>query len=511
MPTTSVRPGTCAACKRNINQRIKPGLQCGGSCEKWFHADCAGLSSADVRDFEDGHLDWICVLCLPPDLVESHGAMAEEPFVDDVAGLSRRIRALEDEVVHLRENFKKVLSTNDNLKNEIRALQFRLAACETNLYVWPNEASGCRQDFGHSNQRRLSVGGISWRWPRPAASKRIVEISPEGSPNVQSSQQSNATLIDGSKDDPEVEESLAPSIVDDRAGAAGAGRSEDLNGSKPSSESGEAVGDANGVVPSLPTDGPPQVTESGAIGGITFRHIVSSTPSVGSKTRNSTSMNNVPNSSHPPDPDNLLLSDAASRPVGAVVSLRGDASLAFRRRRLTFDRRSADVGGDADSRVGKHVSAGRNVPVPANNNDRRDERRREGRERRRVENRARPLTVGNNPAIPLRAAPPTRSTNAVPAGWRQVFVTGLAPDTTNEEVEKYLSSLNFSEISLVRVDRPKDNIPMRYASYRFQVPTDRLEYIVNPDLWPPDVRIKEWLFRPRRVQSNGDDEHQKGN
>ncbi|GAB0093653.1 hypothetical protein DMENIID0001_088240 [Sergentomyia squamirostris] len=124
---------------------------------------------------------------------------------------------------------------------------------------------------------------------------------------------------------------------------------------------------------------------------------------------------------------------------------------------------------------------------------------------------ARPLTVGKNPAIPLRAAPSTRSTNAVPAGWRQVFVTGLAPDTTNEEVEKYLSSLNFSEISLVRVDRPKDNIPMRYASYRFQVPADRLEYIVNPDLWPPDVRVKEWLFRPRRVRSNDDGGHQEGN
>lgn len=53
----------CGSCKTNINKRNAPGLQCAGSCQKFFHASCAGLTKEVISSIASQNMDWFCSTC----------------------------------------------------------------------------------------------------------------------------------------------------------------------------------------------------------------------------------------------------------------------------------------------------------------------------------------------------------------------------------------------------------------------------------------------------------------
>ncbi|GAB0098994.1 hypothetical protein DMENIID0001_148110 [Sergentomyia squamirostris] len=507
MPGDGVRPGVCASCKSNINQRTRPGVQCFGPCANWFHGECVNISPDDVKAFKSGDLDWMCWLCLPPDLVRSQDSLDNaEITVDAPADVARKIRFLEGEITRIREDYRAISRRNAYLENEIKALQFRVVACETNLPIWPMDASGTGFSRNLPNLRRASIGGRSWRWhPAPApAPPTIVEDAGESGLAARTSgatDTTNATIVGGP--DPDVVEGAAATgfsaAGDGGDGGDGAELVVDSEGN-----------DGGGAHPDSPITAPNNVSKTA---DIAFRNLVSSTPSGGRRSgfgRNLSGLQSLLNPSFGPGrvsggvgidhPPGVIF----TRSSGAAVSRLGEAD-----ERMVSSEQRQRLNTATPSGGGNNAQPTTNVVNSNANRMREDARRRERRERRRKENRTRPLTIGANSDVPLRAAPLAGGIAVLSAGLKQIFVTGLAPDTRDEELQSYLTSLGFPtthNFHLVRVESSNNRRAGRmYASFRFIVPADRLEFIINPDLWPPLVRVKEWLFRSTTVPARLDD------
>ncbi|GAB0095901.1 hypothetical protein DMENIID0001_113370 [Sergentomyia squamirostris] len=207
MADGDVRPGTCAMCKRTINQRSRPGVMCDGGCGSWYHSDCASprISKRETLEFQRGEFQWICQLCLPAELVDdaanvSHETCQEllraafariEALEKSIQGLTSSNRALSEEGVLARDDFSSKLrclfdenvsirrelaskvgvltDESATLRTDIDAVKFRLAACETNLPIWPLNTPN-RPSIGLMglSSRRISMPGRSWRWGRGA-------------------------------------------------------------------------------------------------------------------------------------------------------------------------------------------------------------------------------------------------------------------------------------------------------------------------------------------------------
>ncbi|GAB0087819.1 hypothetical protein DMENIID0001_112850 [Sergentomyia squamirostris] len=498
MSGNGVRPGVCASCKGNINQRTRPGVQCFGSCAKWFHGECVNISPDDVKAFKAGNLDWMCWLCLPPDLVHSQDSLDNaEITVDAPADVARKIRFLENEITKIREDYLAISRRNAYLENEIKALQFRVVACETNLPIWPMDASGTGYSRNLPNLRRASIGGRSWRWQPAPAPPTIMEDAAESGLATQASgatDATNATIVDG----PNVVEG-AVTTGSDAAGGGGDGAELVVD---------SEVNDGGEAHPGSPVTAPSNESKTA---DIAFRDLVSSTPSGGRRSgfgRNASGLQSLFNPSF--GPGRVSGGFGVDHPPG-VIFTRSSGAAALRLgevdERMVNSGQSRRLSAATPAGGGGNAQPAANVVNSNSNRLRDDARRRERRERRRKENRTRPLTIGANSDVPLRAAPLAGDIAVLSAGLKQIFVTGLAPDTRDEELQSYLVSLGFStnhNFHLVRVESSNRRAGKMYASFRFFVPADRLEFIINPDIWPPLVRVKEWLFRPAVVPARID-------
>ncbi|GAB0087062.1 hypothetical protein DMENIID0001_013320 [Sergentomyia squamirostris] len=502
MPSGSVRPGICASCKNNINQRTRPGVQCMGPCSNWFHGECAGVSSEDVAAFKTGELDWMCWLCLPPDLVRSQASTDNaEITVDTPADAARKIRSLESEILKLRADYHDVLRQNIFLEKEINALKFRMAACETNLPIWPLDASGSGLGRNLPSFRRASIGGRSWRWSAPGlAPPAIVEESRESVSTVHASGVSNttnATIVDG----PAAE--LNAGVAD--SGAAGVGEPVDgagVNVACVGGDGGGFVGDAvSGSPPAASFVAAPPAAE------VPFRDLVSSTPSLVRRTgmrQNISSVHSLVRQSF--EDGRMSGSFGACHPPGVIFErqssgaqsgniLEGDG---FSVRRNNVDSASSAqqaATGDVAIRGDDGGSAGVRRSVDSAGISRVGLARRQPQHRRtkrEEENRRRPLISGTNASVPLRGV-------SVPEGRlegvRHVFLTGLAPDLTDKELTDYLITLECSATNLVRIKRRNEPTTPKYLSFRFAVPNDKFDAILRQENWPLGVRVKEWFFR----------------
>ncbi|GAB0100931.1 hypothetical protein DMENIID0001_170340 [Sergentomyia squamirostris] len=498
MSGNGVRPGVCASCKSTINQRTRPGVQCLGSCAKWFHGECVNISPDDVKAFKAGNLDWMCWLCLPPDLARSQDSLDNaEITVDTPADVARKIRFLENEITKIREDYLVISRRNAYLENEIKALQFRVVACETNLPIWPMDASGTGYSRNLPNLRRASIGGRSWRWHPAPAPPTIAEDAGESGVAACTSgvtDTTNATIVDG----PNVVEGAAATDSDAAGGGGdGAGHVVDSEGN----DGGEAHLGSPITVPN-------NVSKTA---DIAFRDLVSSTPSGGRRSgfgRNVSGLQSLFNPSFGPGRVSGVL--GIDHPPG-VIFTRSSGAAALRLgevdERMVNSGQSRRLSAATPAGGGGNAQPAANAANPNAKRMRDDARRRERRDRRRKENRNRPLTIGANSEVPLRAAPLAGNIAVLSAGLKQIFVTGLAPDTRDEELQSYLASLGFAtnhNFHLVRVESSNRRAGKMYASFRFFVPADRLEFIINPDLWPPLVRVKEWLFRPAVVSARVD-------
>lgn len=54
----------CVVCKSNVTKILKPGLQCSGTCKKFYHFEkCAQIEPEEISFIEKKRLQWTCVNC----------------------------------------------------------------------------------------------------------------------------------------------------------------------------------------------------------------------------------------------------------------------------------------------------------------------------------------------------------------------------------------------------------------------------------------------------------------
>ena len=85
----------CDVCCSSIVDDKEDALLCEGSCQKWFHRYCTGVSSTCFRSLSNSPTPFVCWLC------------SQELHRTIVSQLQAEIAALREEVVELRSDIKK--------------------------------------------------------------------------------------------------------------------------------------------------------------------------------------------------------------------------------------------------------------------------------------------------------------------------------------------------------------------------------------------------------------------
>lgn len=75
------------------------------------------------------------------------------------------------------------------------------------------------------------------------------------------------------------------------------------------------------------------------------------------------------------------------------------------------------------------------------------------------------------------------------------FVTGLKPDTTQDDIRKYLDSQSITGSTIEKVVTRKDRIK---SSFKVSVPRSQKQKVMKADFWPQGVSINHFLNLQRR-------------
>lgn len=86
-----------------------------------------------------------------------------------------------------------------------------------------------------------------------------------------------------------------------------------------------------------------------------------------------------------------------------------------------------------------------------------------------------------------------------PTFAKAVWVSRLNPETTNEEIIDYIEKNTpvndkFNVHKLVKKDR--DVSTLKFVSFKVEVNEHDFEILMNPDVWPEDVMVREFLKNP---------------
>lgn len=69
---------SCNVCKVKVTKKKAPGLQCPGSCKKFYHKTCASISDEIFKMIETGQVSWLCVKCKRSSIVFPSGSDTSE-------------------------------------------------------------------------------------------------------------------------------------------------------------------------------------------------------------------------------------------------------------------------------------------------------------------------------------------------------------------------------------------------------------------------------------------------
>ena len=78
---------------------------------------------------------------------------------------------------------------------------------------------------------------------------------------------------------------------------------------------------------------------------------------------------------------------------------------------------------------------------------------------------------------------------------------GVHRETTVDDI---INDLKDSEIVVTAKDiecKSKDNAPLK--SYHISVPAADLQKALNPSIWPMRVKVREYIYYPKKQQKNG--------
>jgi Baculovirus FP protein len=162
----------CSKCKKRISVK-NPGLQCNGSCKKFYHSDCGGLSDdvfkALSSDLEN--ISWICKPCKgkrqsvvirPPDVEDDDdddngeaGASSPERGKSNKkkkgdSAVLLAIQSSQDflsaKFDNLMEQFSALKEENAGLTERLKHLEMKCVSLENTVYTMEREADSAKRE-----------------------------------------------------------------------------------------------------------------------------------------------------------------------------------------------------------------------------------------------------------------------------------------------------------------------------------------------------------------------------
>lgn len=114
-------------------------------------------------------------------------------------------------------------------------------------------------------------------------------------------------------------------------------------------------------------------------------------------------------------------------------------------------------------------------------------------------------------ATALKGVSPIRKTNNGPtenvnANTKTIFVSRLSPETTVDDILKFLVESkvisNPTEVKCFRlVPKDKDVSELSFVSFKLTVPTELYDTVMNSNLWPGRVALREFIENPPRQRN----------
>ena len=94
---------------------------------------------------------------------------------------------------------------------------------------------------------------------------------------------------------------------------------------------------------------------------------------------------------------------------------------------------------------------------------------------------------------------------AVPAGLKSsrgsssswhVFIGKLEPDTTEQDVKDHLINNGITVLNVVKL-KPVQKWQEKSSAFKISVVDLHKCDIMKADLWPENVEVRDWVFKPR--------------
>lgn len=97
---------------------------------------------------------------------------------------------------------------------------------------------------------------------------------------------------------------------------------------------------------------------------------------------------------------------------------------------------------------------------------------------------------------------PDRVRDDTPVFAKALYVSGLDPSTSNEQIAEYIvantpvvEENKFKVYKLVK--KGTDESTLKFVSFKIELNAEELEYLDNVDLWPQGVRVREFQVLPK--------------
>ncbi|XP_037812258.1 uncharacterized protein LOC119604007 [Lucilia sericata] len=112
-----------------------------------------------------------------------------------------------------------------------------------------------------------------------------------------------------------------------------------------------------------------------------------------------------------------------------------------------------------------------------------------------------PAISENLPVIqPTRASDSIHSLRVV-LPKKTIFISRFAFDTSTDDIEYYIKTKLNREVDII-IHKFKYSQPRTIASFKVMVPSEIFDHLINPNFWPENALIREYIYRDNQRPSN---------
>ena len=107
--------------------------------------------------------------------------------------------------------------------------------------------------------------------------------------------------------------------------------------------------------------------------------------------------------------------------------------------------------------------------------------------------------VGSRPATSIATSKLVSSVPKLPSEGEKmwhIFVGGCGKDCTADDIKEFLEE-NHISVSTVRKLDAKEEWQKKHSAYRVSVAMNCKDSVMEADLWPDNVTVRDWFFKPK--------------